>query len=148
MKAILILLAILAFEQGYCSHDSFTGLNLDKYPCKPEYLRVSIVTIVGFIPFFVFLSLWTKNKKKIGHFLAFSLFVTSNYQTMKFVSPILSKNLSQLEQLKEKGNFLLFFSQFPTNEKISFFFISLNWEKFVEQIGENKIRDLVVWCHE
>ena len=43
MKAILILLAILAFEQGYCSHDSFTGLNLDKYPCKPEYLRVSIV---------------------------------------------------------------------------------------------------------
>ena len=42
MNAILILLAILAFDQGYCSHGSFTGLNLDKYPCKPEYLRVSI----------------------------------------------------------------------------------------------------------
>ena len=130
MKAILILLAILAFEQGYCSHDSFTGLNLDKYPCKPEYLRVSIVSIVGFIQFsvFRFFVTFTKNKKEIGHFCDF--FVTSNYQTMKFVSPIFSKNLSQLEQLKTKTNFLfLFFSQF---------FI------FFGEIGGNKISGLVV----
>ena len=33
-------------------------------------------------------------------------------------------------------------------EKVRFLFQLLNWEKFVEKIGENKIRGLVVWCHE
>ena len=39
-------------------------------------------------------------------------------------------------------------SSFWTNEKFVFFFIWTNCEKFPEKIGENKIRGLVVWCHE
>ena len=33
-------------------------------------------------------------------------------------------------------------------EEFVFFLNCSNWEKFVEKIGENKIRGLVVWCHE
>ena len=42
----------------------------------------------------------------------------------------------------------IFYTNVWTNEKFIFFFISSNWEKFVEKIEGNKIRRLVVWCHE
>ena len=38
-----ILLTILSLEQGCIAHVAFTGLSLDKYPCKPENLIVCLI---------------------------------------------------------------------------------------------------------
>ena len=39
-------------------------------------------------------------------------------------------------------------NMFWTNKNIVFFFNCSNWEKIADEIGENKISCLVVWCHE
>ena len=108
MKAILILLAILAFEQGYCSHDSFTGLNLDKYPCKPEYLRVSksIVTIVGFISFFGHFD--QKTKKSAVIFMQSVFFVQKTGQLIFLFKVTLTKKTKN-EKLNEPDIYFHYF---------------------------------------
>ena len=58
--------------------------------------------------------------------------VNQNHQTTNFIFP---------------NFFHEIFSAGPV-EKFVFFFNCSNWEKFVEKIGEDKIRGLVVWCHE
>ena len=70
------------------------------------------------------------------------------YQTTNLVFPNFFHEIFSVEQLKNKTkNFSWvqnrFFSPFWTYEKFV-----LNWEDFVEQIGENKIPGLVVQCHE
>ena len=40
------------------------------------------------------------------------------------------------------------FSHFWTNEKFVLFFNCSTWKKFVEKIGGNKIRGMVVWSYE
>ena len=78
-------------------------------------------------------------------------FVTSNHQTTNLVFPIFFHEIFSVEQLKKITNFLLvqnsFFSVLD-QWKVCFLFELLNWENFVGKIGENKIRGLVVRCHE
>ena len=75
------------------------------------------------------------------------LFVTSIHQTTKFFRKF------YLVWADEKNNkFLLvpnrFFFSVLDQWKVCFLFELLNWEDFLENIGEKKIRGLVFRCHE
>ena len=75
------------------------------------------------------------------------------HQTTKqpiLFSPIISTYFSQFEQLKKKTNFLLVqnWGKICFGQPIKSVFSFPSWEKFMNKIRKNKIRGLVVRCHE
>ena len=105
----------------------FRQVSLQTRISKSKYCLYCWVHSIFRFSFFCHFDL--KTKKNIGHFQAFSFFVTSNYQITNFVSPIFSTNLSQLEQLKKKTNFLLVFFSILDQWKDDFLFHLLKLRK-------------------
>ena len=62
-------------------------------------------------------------------------------------SPIFSTNFSQFENSWKHWSKTFFFSVLD-RWKVCYLFQLLIWENFVEKIGDNRIRGLVVRCHE
>ena len=89
-----------------------------------------------------------QSASRFEHYLVIILIVASNHQSCSphffswiFLSLSSQKRKETFHWPKTEKNL------FWTNKKFVFFFNCSNWEKFVEEIGENKIGGLVVWCH-
>ena len=129
----LIERSIAAFVIVMLTLINFAGV---KWVIRLQFLLLGIL-VLGAMDFGIGSFTHTNEGKKILKAIRFSLRKIQQ-QSNKH------KALNKQDFLLVRNRFFLGFGP----RKVCFLFNCSNWEKLVETNGENKIRGLVVWCHE